>query len=562
MVDILKSVFKKTVSLLFSIIIFLSCVLPVSASVSSGIAQSEKQINQWARAQIFSASLSDICDMLLRGEITSEELCEVYIERINAYDKKGPRLNSIISLNTNAIEQAKILDNERKAGIIRGKLHGVPILVKDNIDVSGFPTTLGKKSLSEEVKENDAAAVAFLVSQGAIILGKTNLSTDDEIAKYTVSSIIGETRNVYNTAYSSGGSSGGAAVAVMASFAAASLATDTNFSLAYPAALNGAVSYRPSFNLVDYSGCENVVSARDVVAPVTKTVEDAAIMLDILTDNASSEPYSSKLDSNALNGKTIAVVKELSGYTYNSPNEFKNSDKEITALFDAAKKKLEELGAKVVTVSVPKLFTYYNTCREGNKNSENAKANLKAELLKLLEDNGADAFVFPTYLSSPLPSGFDKYGDHKSNGLSYLNCSGYLPSLVGFPAINLPMGMHSSGVSAGIEFVAPAGEDAKLLSLAYSFENNTDFKTASSIVPNLYDENAKKPEPSKTLEDENVSFVPSDIQNDQTVQNKGFVWQNIAVLIIITAVLVLCVWVLVFGMKKPDKNGENKNRHF
>lgn len=561
MIDILKPIIKKTVSLFFCIVMLLSFYFNASASVSSDVAQSEENKNEWARAQVLSSSLSEICDMLEKGEITSEELCEVYIERINAYDKKGPRLNSIISLNKNAIEQAKNLDKERKAGIVRGKLHGVPILVKDNIDVSGFPTTLGKTSLSQDIKENDAAAVAFLVSQGAIILGKTNLSTDDEIAKYTVSSIIGETRNVYNTAYSAGGSSGGAAVSVMASFAAASLATDTNFSLAYPAALNGAVSFRPSYNLIDYSGCENVAAARDVVAPVTKTVKDAAIMLDILTDKASSEPYSSNLDENALRGKKVAVVKELSGYTYNSPNEFKNTDKEIVALFEDAKKKIEELGGTVVTVSVPKLFTYYNTCKESSKNSDSAKANLKAELLKLLEDNGADAFIFPTYLSTPLPSGFDKYGDHKSTGLNYLNCSGYLPSLVGFPAVNLPMGMHSSGVSAGIEFVAPFGEDAKLLSLAHSFEVNTAFKKATSIVPNLYDENAKKPEPPKE-EEENVSSLISTSQDSEGNEQKTFVWQNIAVFIIIAAVLVLCIWVLVFGMKKPNKKGENKNRHF
>ena len=373
------------------------CPASAFASSSSGIAQTETDKNEAGRADVFEASISEIKTMLEKGYITSEQLCETYIERINKYDKSGAKLNSIISINTNAIAQAKQLDSERAAGHTRGILHGIPILVKDNIDVSGFPTSLGKTSLSKEAVETDAAAVAYLVGQGAIILGKTNMSTDDVATRYTVSALIGETRNVYNTALSAGGSSGGSAVAVSANLAAAALATDTNGSMTFPAALNGVVALRPSHDLVDYSGIENVVKARDTVGPVTKSVADAALMLDVLTDSTKDMTYSKALAKDYLKGKTLAVVKELSQYTYNSPNEFRKIDKEITEHFNAAISAIEAQGATVVTVSIPKLFTYYSTCRESSSNSANAKAALKAELKSLLEANGADAFIFPSY---------------------------------------------------------------------------------------------------------------------------------------------------------------------
>ena len=536
------------------------CPASAFASSSSGIAQTETDKNEAGRADVFEASISEIKTMLEKGYITSEQLCETYIERINKYDKSGVKLNSIISINTIAIAQAKQLDSERAAGHTRGILHGIPILVKDNIDVSGFPTSLGKTSLSKEAAETDASAVAYLVGQGAIILGKTNMSTDDVATRYTVSALIGETRNAYNTALSAGGSSGGSAVAVSANLAAAALATDTNGSMTFPAALNGVVALRPTHGLVDYSGIENVVKARDTVGPVAKTVADAALMLDVLTDSTKDMTYSKALSKDYLKGKTLAVVKELSQYTYNSPNEFRKIDKEITEHFNSAISAIEAQGATVVTVSVPKLFTYYSTCRESSANSANAKAALKAELKSLLEANGADAFIFPSYLSSPMKSGFDEYGSHNSTGALYLNSGMYLPSLVGLPAITLPMGMHTSGAATGLEIVGLSGEDAKILNLAYSFEWASKLRIPPEKTPNLY-EKVERP-----VEDENTSSdaVSSEVtqQKPQKEENTSPKGQYIAVVVIIVAILALCVWVLIFGIFKDKKKSLHKNRNF
>lgn len=532
--------------------------ISVFASNTSGaIAQTEKT-DDVGKAEIFEASLSEIREMLESGKITSQKLCEVYIERINTFDKKGDKLNSVISINKNALAQAKQLDLEREAGTVRGLLHGIPILVKDSIDVSGFPTTMGKTTLSEDIKDTDAAAVAYLVGQGAIILGKTNLSTDDASTRYTVSALLGETRNAYNTKYTSGGSSGGSAVAVSANFAAAALATDTNSSAKYPAALNGVVAYRPTHALVDYSGCENVVKARDTVAPITKTVEDAALLLDIMTDNAQTTPYLKSLSKTALKGKKIAVLKELSQYTYNSPNEWKNGDDEVEALFKEALEDLKAQGAEIVEISIPKLFTYYYTCRESMSGSANAKANLLSEVKNQLSQNGADAIVYPSYLSTPLKSGFDEYGSHVSEGELFLNSGAYLASLIGLPAAVVPMGYLESGVGAGIEFVSLPNTDKELLSIAYSYECATNKRVAPKTAPNLYEVIEFVPE----TETENDSVADDLVPEPAIPKKPGFDWQKLAVFMIVAAALGLCIWILVFGYKSDKRKSTHKNRHF
>lgn len=534
---------------------------PISAlasNASSSISEQEKS-DDVGKAEIFEASLSDLRKMLESGKITSQKLCEVYIERINTYDKGGEKLNSVISINTNALAQAQQLDAERKSGTVRGLLHGIPILVKDSIDVSGFPTTLGKTTLSDKIKDTDAAAVALLVEQGAIILGKTNLSTDDATTRYTVSAVLGETRNAYNTKYSAGGSSGGSAVAVSANFAAAALSTDTNSSAKFPAALNGVVAYRPTHALVDYTGCENVVKARDTISPITKSVEDAALLLDIMTGESQTTPYLKSLDKNALKGKKIAVLKELTKYTYNSPNEWKQGDDEVEALFNAALEDMKKAGAEIIEVSIPKLFTYYNTCRESMSGSANAKASLLSEVKTLFSENEIEAIVYPSYLSTPLKSGFDEYGSHVSEGELVLNCGAYLPSLIGLPAATVPMGYLESGVGAGIEFVSLPKTDKELLSIAYSYECASNKRVAPKTAPNLYEVIEFEPESTES-ETENAA---SDLVPEPAINNEnGFDWQKLALIMIVVASLALCVWILVFGYKSDKRKSTHRNRNF
>lgn len=515
-----------------------------------------------AKADVFEKSISEIKDMLENGTLTSEILVQTYLERIEKYDRAGEKLNSIISINKNALAQAKQLDSERKAGKVRGALHGIPIVVKDNIDVSGFPTTMGKTSLVAAVKENDSSAVAALCKEGAIILGKTNMSTGDENARYTYSAVLGETRNAYNNEYASGGTSGGSAVSVSANFAAAALATDTNGSATYPAALNSVVALRPTHNLIDYTGAENTVKARDVISPMAKSVSDVALLMDVLTGKKEEGTYTKNLSHATLSGKTFAVLKELSQYTYNSPNEFKQSDKEVVALFENAKKIIEEKGGKVVEISIPKLFIYFNNCRENKVGSQNAKAALKAEIKNLIEQKGADAIIFPSYLSSPLKSGFDKFGSHNSTGAVYLNCGAYLPSLVGYPAISVPMGNVEGSVGAGLEIVMQENKDAELLALAYAFESAANLRKAPENLPNLYKvvERPSVPEQNEQQEEQKVP----ESQEEPSKQFKGLSenMQRILVAVIIAVVLALCIWALVYSQIKSRGKKIPKNRRF
>lgn len=556
----IKRFFKGIIATFIILTLCFSLSVSSFASIESGISKTETGASEAAKAEIFEAPISRLLELMEGGAITSKEICEVYIERIEKYDKAGAKLNSIISLNTNALSQAEQLDRERAAGSLRGILHGVPILIKDNIDVSGFPTTLGKSVSTDDVANEDAVAVLKLVEQGAIILGKTNLSTNDMSTRYTVSQFLGETRNAYDTNFAAGGSSGGSAVAVSANFAAAALSTDTNFSHLYPAALNGVVALRPTHALIDYTGCAKVNLSRDVVGPVTKSVADAALMLDVLTDNSHAPKYSSSLNKNALKGKKIAILKELSQYTYNSPNEFRNSDKEVTALFDKAVEDIKALGAEVVTLSIPNLFKYYNSCKESLSASDNNKAKFLAEVTKLLEDNGAEAFIFPAYLSTPLSSGFSKSGVHNADSQNYLNCTGYFPSILGLPAICVPMGSLKSGVSTGLEFVTLKNTEEALLSLAYSYEQGTKNRTAPIAAKNLY----KTGEVVLSKPEEQKPTNPDNQQNEivEDSEYSPFPWQTIAVVIIIFSVLTVCSWLLVSnGRKRRRRNNDDNPNH-
>lgn len=541
--------FKRFSYILFCIVLILS--LSIGSLASSGaLAESESQsAEDYIKSQVFEASISTLSQMLENGDITSVELCKVYLERIENFDKKGPFLNSIISINSSALAKARQMDLERQAGKVRGALHGIPILVKDNIDVKGFPTTLGKSE--SEAKKESAAAIKKLEEQGAIILGKTNLSTLDFETRYTVSKLLGETRNAYDTAYSSGGSSGGCAVAVSANFAAASISTDTSFSLSYPAALNSVVAFRPTHNLIDYTGGYKINSSRDTIAPVTRSVSDAALLLDAMT--GSKGTYMKALASPSLKGKTFLIIKELSRYTYNNPNEFRGYDKEITDMFESTVKSLEGLGATVKEVSIPKLFTYFNTCRESLKGSDTAKANFKAELNNLLTENSASAFIFPAYLSTPLKSGFDKYGDHNSQNELYLNCSGYFAPLVGFPSVTLPIGNLKNGIGLGIQMVAGANSDAALLSLAFGFEQNLSLRALPETAPDLYEgaEDTREEQEQTPSEQAPVDDKP------EKAPKASPLWQKIAVAVIIASILILCTYIMFTGKTKGRKTGRN-----
>ena len=230
---------------------------------------------------LLSASIADIQEAVDAGALTYERLVQLYLNRIEAYDKKGPQLRAVLAVNPRAIEIARRLDQERRTSGRRGPLHGIPVAVKDNIDVREMPTTGGNLALAGTYAAYDATVVRRLRDAGAIILLKTNL---DELALGSrgLSSLGGQILNPYDLTRNPGGSSGGTAVAVNVGFAMVGLATETGFSIRSPASNNALVGIAPSRGLVSRAGVIPISYTQDRVGVHAKTVADAALLLDAI----------------------------------------------------------------------------------------------------------------------------------------------------------------------------------------------------------------------------------------------------------------------------------------
>ncbi len=236
--------------------------------------------------------------------ISYETITRLYLDRINEYDKN---YKSIITINNKAIEEAKKCDEIYKKEGRGSILFGMPIIVKDNIDVYGLPTTAGAKSLSDNYPNNNASIIHNLINKGAIIIGKANMSEFAFMASSSVSS-YGTVKNAYNTSYSSYGSSGGSAVSVAASFAALGIGTDTNMSVRSPSSANNLYGMRPTFNSVSNSGILNYDMTRDTAGPITKTAKENATLLSIMQGKDENEYIN---NNTTLKGKRIWYFKAI-----------------------------------------------------------------------------------------------------------------------------------------------------------------------------------------------------------------------------------------------------------
>jgi amidase len=277
------------------------------------------------------ASITDLQARLQNGKSTSRELCQGYLDRIAKIDKAGPKINALIELNPDALKIADTLDKERKAGKLRGPLHGIPILLKDNIDTGDqMQTTAGALALAGNRAAHDAFVAAQLRKAGAIILGKTNLS---EWANFRSShsasgwsSRGGQTHNPYVLDRTPSGSSAGGGAAVAASLCAAAVGTETNGSIVSPSSVNGLVGLKPTVGLVSRTGIIPISATQDTAGPMARTVRDAAILLGGMvgrdtTDSATQTTsfkqvnYAGPLDAilaiptNALKGMKFGVEK-------------------------------------------------------------------------------------------------------------------------------------------------------------------------------------------------------------------------------------------------------------
>lgn len=302
------------------------------------------------------ATISDLSEKLASGKYTSEQLVNLYLNRIEAIDRKGHQLSAIIEVNPQAVSIAKQMDEERSKGKNRGPLHGIPVVIKDNIDTADkMQTTAGSLAMSGNIASKDAFIVKKLREAGAVIIGKSNLS---EWANFRStqsssgwSSRGGQTKNPYILDHNPCGSSSGSGVAVAANLCTVAVGTETDGSIVCPASVNGIVGIKPTVGLVSRSGIIPISKTQDTAGPMARTVKDAAILLGVLGGIDTSDPitnesqgksftdYTQFLDVNALKGKRIGVEKKPQGN-----NQF------INALFEKTLNQLKESGATIVEI--------------------------------------------------------------------------------------------------------------------------------------------------------------------------------------------------------------------
>lgn len=329
---------------------------------------SQKMIYSDGEFSLIDASVIDIQKAMTAGKLTSVELVQSYLDRIDAYDKiavSAPSiantLSSIIATNDEALTQAAALDEERAESGPRSLMHGIPVIVKDNYNTVDMPTTAGCKCLKDNQTSTDAEMVEKLKEAGAVIIAKANLSEFAIQNTSSISGLGGTTRNVYRLDRSAGGSSGGTAAAISANFGTIGLGTDTGGSIRIPAAWANLVGVRPTIGLASRDGIIPLALSQDTGGPMTRSVSDAAIALDYLvgydpedqvtaaSDGNIPDTYTSYLDANGLQGARIGFISEINGLsTING-----NSAAPGYRLVAEAKADLGNAGATVVDVTLP-----------------------------------------------------------------------------------------------------------------------------------------------------------------------------------------------------------------
>ncbi len=306
---------------------------------------------------LMDATISELQDAMESGSLTSERLTQMYIDRIEAYDKTLD-LNSILWINPEALEEAAELDREREEGNVRGPLHGIPVVVKANIDVQGMATTAGARILEDMIAPEDSFVVSQLKNAGAVILGHANMSEFAYATASSRSTLGGNVHNAYDTTKTPAGSSGGSAVAVTCNFAAAGVGTDTGGSIRNPSSFGNIYGMRPSKGLVSVSGILPLKAYKDTAGPMARTAEDMAIMLGAMAGTDQNDDYTLEVDADTMAAGDYAAGLSAGGlngvkigYLAYSFEYSSKPGQEVQQLLDNTIARLEEAGAEIVDLS-------------------------------------------------------------------------------------------------------------------------------------------------------------------------------------------------------------------
>jgi amidase len=491
-------------------------------------------------------TITELQEKMESGELTAHRIAELYLGRIEAVDKSGPYINSVIELNPDALEIADSLDVERQAGKTRGPLHGIPILIKDNIDTHDrMQTTAGSLALEGNIAEKDAFVVRQLRKAGAVILGKTNLSEWANFrGKRSVngwSSRGGLTRNPYALDRSAYGSSSGSGASVAANLCSAAVGTETDGSIICPSQTNGIVGIKPTLGLVSRSGIIPIAHSQDTAGPMARTVTDAAILLGAMTgiderDSATrlsrkrnSSNYTKTLDLDGLKGARIGAARNMAG-----------TNPRVLKIFEYCIEVLKKLGAVVIDpADVPTFDKFDKTEREvlhyefkADLNKylsalpESASVHSLVDVIKFNEENNDK--VMPYFGQEHMISAQEKgtlrdkkYREALARNLLYARTKGVdatmrkhkldalivpsggpawmidlvngdsnnwdmestsLAAVAGYPHITVPAG-YMFGLPVGLSFIGKAWQEATLIKLAYAFEQATQLRRMPRFLP-------------------------------------------------------------------------------
>jgi len=479
------------------------------------------------------------------GRLTAHQLVQGYLDRIRAYDKQGPKLNSIIALNPKALEEADQLDERYKKSGLVGPLHGIPVLLKDEIDTAGMPTTLGSVLFKDYQPPSDAFVVTRLKKAGAIILGKTTLG--EFASGDTYGSGFGATRNPYDLERTVGGSSGGSGAAAAANFSTVAVGEETGASLRRPGCWNDIVAMRPTGGLISRSGMfDGYPSESPSIGPMARTVRDLAKLLDVMVGYDSEDPltalsvghlpesYTTFLDKNGLQGASIGILRESIGTSSEPGSE---DFKKVDAVFERNIAELKAAGATLTDpIVIPELKellasrvadpaitdealriwlarnptspfktredvqnspdlgktfppTKANPWRRDRREPDSARFGkylaarheLMVKLLKVMADHHLDAIVHKSVEHQPT---LIKDGINPP----YVSTKG-VPMLNTFlvyvPAITVPAGFTTDHLPVGITFLGRPYSDASMIKLAYSYEQATHHRRPPNTTPAL-----------------------------------------------------------------------------
>jgi len=502
---------------------------PLSSCVQSTAPASAPE--DYSTFELNEVTISELQEKMSSGALTSVEITQKYLDRIDRIDKSGPQLRAVIEVNPDAIEIARQLDEERKAGKIRGPLHGIPILIKDNIDTGDkMQTTAGSLALVGAPAPDDAIIISKLREAGAVLLGKTNLS---EWANFRSSHSSsgwsgrgGQVRNPFSIDRSPCGSSSGTGAAVSANLCAIGIGTETDGSIVCPSGITGIVGIKPTVGLWSGDGIIPISHSQDTAGPMARSVSDAAILLGVLSEK--NQDYSKALDVKGLKSARIGIASDFFGFhsgveklMADAIQTLKNAGAVIVENLKFENR--EEWGKLEWQVLISEFKADLNTYLKSRTglnaqsladliefNQANREKELKwfgqeifedAEKTKGLDDpvymealakaheltrkNGIDLIMDEHQLDALIaPTNGPSWTIDLVNGDHFGGGSSEPAAIAGYPAITVPAGFVQ-GLPVGISFFGRAWSESTLIKLAYSFEQATKHRQAPGFLKEI-----------------------------------------------------------------------------